>query len=72
MRLAESFRDLACELECQASLAFAIQDGAGQGGPPPFGAYRTLDADEFLNTLRSVVATTACRVAGATGQPDTS
>jgi hypothetical protein len=72
MRLAESFHDLACELECQASLAFAIQDGAGQVGPPSFGAYRTLDADDFLNTLRSVVANIACRAAGATHQPDTS
>lgn len=72
MRLAESFRDLACELECQARLAFAIQDGAGQVGLPRFGAYRTPDVDEFLNTLRLVVANIACRAAGATGQPDTS
>jgi hypothetical protein len=72
MRLAESFRDLACELECQASLAFAIQDGAGRGGLPRFGHYRTLDADDFLNSLQSVVASIACRAAGATRQPDTS
>jgi len=61
MRLAENFRDLACELECQARLAFAIQDGAGQGGLPRFGACRTLDPDDFLNTLRSAVATIARR-----------
>ena len=72
MRLAENFRDLACELERQVRLAFAIQDGAGKGGLPRFGAYRTLDADDFLNTLRSVVATISRRVALATGQPDTS
>lgn len=72
MRLAENFRDLACELECQARLAFAIQDGAGQGGLPRSGAYRTLDADDFLNTLQLVAATIACRTACATGQPDTS
>lgn len=72
MRLAENFRDLACDLECQASLAFAIQDGAGQVGLPRFDAYRTLDADDFLNTLRSVVATIACQAVRATHQPDTS
>jgi len=72
MRLAENFRDLACELECQARLAFAIRDRAGQGGLPSFGACRTLDADGFLNTLRLAAATIACRVARATGQPDTS
>jgi hypothetical protein len=69
MRLAENFRDLACELECQA---FAIQDGAGRAGPPRFGAYRTLDTDDFLNRLRSIVATIARRTLRATGQPDTS
>jgi hypothetical protein len=72
MRLAENFRDLACELEYQARLPFAVQDGAGQGGLPRFGAYRTLDVDGFLSTLRSAVATIACRVVCATGQPDTS
>jgi len=72
IRLAENFRDLACELECQARLAFAIRDGAGQGGLPRFGAYRTLDADDFLNSLRSAVATIACQALRATGQPDTS
>ena len=72
MRLADNFRDLACELECQAKMAFAIQDGAGQGGLPRFGAYRTLNVDGFLSTLRSAVATIACRVVCATGQPDTS
>jgi len=72
MRLAESFRDLACELECRARLALAIQDGAGQGGLSRFSAYRTLDADHFLNTLRSVGATIACRTVRATGPPDTS
>jgi hypothetical protein len=72
MRLAESFRDLACELEFQARLAFAIRDGAGRTGLPRLGAYRTLDADDFLNSLRSVAATIARRVARATGQPDTS
>jgi hypothetical protein len=72
MRLAENFRDLACELECQARLAFAIRDGAGRAGLPSFGAYRTLDAYDFLNTLRSVVATISRRVVCATGQPDTS
>ena len=61
IRLAENFRDLACELECRAKMAFAILDGAGQGALPRFGAYRTLDADDFLNRLRSVVATIACR-----------
>jgi len=71
-RLAENFRDLACKLQCQARLAFAIQDGAGQGGLPPFGAYRPLDADDFWNTLRLVAATIARRVVCATGQPDTS
>lgn len=69
MRLAENFRDLACELECQARLAFAIQDGAGQGGLPSFGPYRTFHADDFLNSLRSTIARRAVR---ATGQPDTS
>ena len=72
MRLAESFRDLACELECRARLAFSIQDGAGQGGLPRFGARRPLYANDFLNSLRSVVATIACRAARATSQPDTS
>jgi hypothetical protein len=71
MSLAENFRDLACELEFQARLAFTVQD-AGQGGLPRFGAYRTLGADGFLNSLRSVVATIACRAARATSQPDTS
>jgi hypothetical protein len=60
MRLADNFRDLACELKCQARLAFAIQDGAGRAGLPRFGAYRTLDADDFLNSLRLAVATIAC------------
>lgn len=72
MRLAENFRDLACELEFQARLAFAIRDGAGQGGPPPFGACRTLDMDEFLNSLRSVAAAIAGGDVRATGLPDTS
>jgi hypothetical protein len=72
MRLAQSFRDLACELDYQARLAFAIQDGAGQPSLPRFGAYRTLGADDFLNALRSVVATIACRALRATGQLDTS
>jgi hypothetical protein len=72
MRLAENFRDLACELECQARSAFAIQDGAGQGSLSSFGVYRTLNADDFLNSLRSVVATIACRVVHPAGQPDTS
>jgi hypothetical protein len=72
MRLAENFRDLACELECQARLAFAIEDGAGRASLPRFGAYRTLEANDFLNALRSAVATIACRAVRATGQPDTS
>jgi hypothetical protein len=72
MRLAENFRDLACELEFQARLAFAVRDCAGQGGLPRFGTHRTLDADDFLNALRSVVATIACRALRATGQQDTS
>jgi hypothetical protein len=77
MRLAENFRDLACELEFQARLAFAFQnrasqDGAGRAGLPRFGAYRTLDADNFLNSLRSAVAIIARRAVCASGQPDTS
>ena len=72
MRLAESFRDLACELDYQARLAFAIQDEPGQGGLPRFGPCRALSADDFLNALRSVVATITCRIVRATGQPDTS
>ncbi len=71
MRLAENFRDLACELDCQARLAFAIQDGTGQGGLPRFGPCRGLDAGDFLDALRSAVAIT-CRGIRATGQPDTS
>jgi hypothetical protein len=72
MRLAENFRDLACELECQATVAFAIQDGAGQGSQSSFGVYRTLNADDFLNSLRLVIATIACRAVGTASQPDTS
>jgi hypothetical protein len=72
LRLAENFRDLACELEFQARLAFAIQDGAGKACLARLTARRPLDADDFLNSLRSVVATIACRVVCATGQPDTS
>lgn len=72
MRLAENFRHLACELECQARLALAIQDGPGQGGLPRFDAYRTLEANDFLNSLRSVVPTIACQAARAAGRPDTS
>jgi hypothetical protein len=72
MRLAENFRDLACELDYQARLAFAIQDGAGQDGLPSSGAFRMLDVDDFLNSLRSVVATIACQAVRRTGQPDTS
>jgi hypothetical protein len=72
MRLAESFRDLACELEGQASLAFAIQDGAGKAGLVRLTARRPLGINAFLNSLRSVVATIACRDVCATGQPDTS
>lgn len=72
MRLAENFRHLACELECQARLTFAIRDGAGQGGLPRFGACRPFDANDFLNALRSAVATISRRAVRATGQPDTS
>lgn len=73
MRLAENFRDLACELDYQAGVAFAIRDGAGQCGRPRIGACRTLDADDFLDTMRSVVATIACRVGpAATSRQDTS
>ena len=69
MRLALSFRDLACELERQAKFAFAIQDDAGQAGMlPPFGAFRPLDTNGFLNALRRLaVVLTALRTAYATG-----
>jgi hypothetical protein len=60
VRLAENLRDLACELECQARLAFAIRDGAERARLPRFGAYRTPEANDFLNALRSVVAAIAC------------
>jgi hypothetical protein len=70
VHLAENFRDLACELDYQARLAFAIPDGAGRG-LPRFGGYRLL-AGDFLNALRSVVATIARRALRATAQPDTS
>lgn len=72
MRLAENFRHLACELECQARLAFAIHDDAGQGDLSSFSVYRTVNADDFLNSLRSVVATIACPEQFQEKWPDTS
>lgn len=72
LRLAQSFHDLACELECQASLALAIQEDVSQTGLERFGADRLLDIGDFLNTLRLVFATIARQAAYATGPPDTS
>jgi len=72
IRLAENFRDLACELECQARLAFAIRAGAGQAGLARLTARRPVGINAFLNTLRSAVATIARRAVYATGQQDTS
>ena len=72
MRLAQSFRDLARELDRQAKFAFAIQDDAGQIGLVRSGTFRPLDLNDFLNALRSVVATIARRAACATSPPDTS
>ncbi len=72
VRLAEGFRDLACELHRQARLAFADREGGGRAGPPRSAACQQSDADEFMDALRSVVAATASRVAGATRRLDTS
>lgn len=77
MRLAEDFRDLAHELDRQATLAFAvphrIHDFAGQAGPARVGTLRTLDAADFQNILRRLaLVKTASRAACATGPPDTS
>ncbi len=72
MRLAQCFRDLARELDRQAKFAFAIQDDIAQAGLPRSGAFRPLDLNDFLNTLRSVVATIAVAAACATSPPDTS
>ena len=76
MRLAQSFRDLARELDRQSKFAFAVQGGppdhAGQARMARFGALRPLDTNDFLNALRSAFEKIACHAACATGPPDTS
>lgn len=69
LRLAENFRDLACELERQARVAFAIHDG-GRARLPRFGAYGALEANDFLNRPES--RKNKALALRATGQPDTS
>lgn len=73
MRLARDFRELARELDRQARLAFAVQDGihdhVGQTGLARSGAHRMRRADDFLNALRRAVAHIARRAACATGPP---
>lgn len=70
-RLAEDFRDLARELDCQAALAFAIHDGHNE--PAGFGVRRTLrlgGAPNFMNALafQTFARDTPCLA----GLPDTS
>jgi hypothetical protein len=76
MRLAQSFRDLARELDRQARLALVIQDGiqddTGQAGLAGLGACRMPDTNNFLNALRRAFTNIAGQVACATGPPDTS
>ena len=73
MRLAQSFRDLAGELDLQSKFVFAIQHDAGEAGLMQAGAFRPLDMRGFLNALqRLVVVSTACPAAWATCPPDTS
>jgi len=77
LRLAQSFRDLACELDHQARFAFAIHDAihddAARTDFALAGTGRALSINDFLNSLqRLVFAANARRVASATGPPDTS
>ena len=70
MRLAGSFRDLADELECQARMAFAVHDKAGQARGVLFGARRARDMNDFLNALRRLTFAPPARpAASATGPP---
>jgi len=74
MRLAQSFRDLARELDRQAKFAFAVQDRIDddfkQSSLTRFAAFRLLDMRDFLDTLRLAVAPIARPAAYATGPPD--
>jgi hypothetical protein len=72
LRLAQSFRHLAGELERQARLAFA-QGCAENGGLARFSACRLLDTRDVGNALRRLVLENiACRAACAGRPPDTS
>jgi len=72
MRLAQSFRDLARELDRQSKFAFAVPDDAGQAGLSQFGAFRPIDTHDFLSALRLSVAAIVVPAACATSPPDTS
>ena len=72
MRLAQSFRDLAYELDRQAMMAFTVRDNAGQAGVERFGARRARDMDDFLNALQRLAFATARPATRGTGPPDTS
>lgn len=73
-RLAEDFRDLARELDCQAVLAFGVHDDCGgHNEPAGFGFRRTLrlgGAPNFMNALafQTFARDTPCLA----GLPDTS
>lgn len=67
-RLAEDFRDLARELDCQAALVFTVHDdGGGHNEPAGFGVRRTLRLGAALHFMNAFQ--TSARDAGL---PDTS
>jgi len=77
LRLAKCFRDLARELDCQATFAFAVRDdmydSVGQAEPSWLGSRRKCGVYDRLNTLRRfAVPAFAVHMACATGPPDTS
>lgn len=70
MRLAQNFRDLACELDCQAALAFAVDDDERwQNEPAQFRRTLRTGVLGFMNAL--AFPTSARATLRLTG-PDTS
>jgi hypothetical protein len=73
-RLARNFRDLACELDRQATLAFAVyENDIGQTGTAPFALRRALRVGGVLNLTNALAfLTSASNTLRLTALPDTS